>query len=225
MNKGTLLSYPIKKFIRKYQDNKLAEKYTLINNSGISYMRIRYKFYQQNRLLGNLYEKKGFQIYTILDNIIFGVLEGPPNSLYKNGFFMFVLNLNVDLNSLEDRFLEEEKPLDINPFLIFRTKIFHPNIDEKNNIMNPEIFSVKSWKSVYKIITYIQSILVEPNKNFFFEKETAAKLYLKDKNEYEEKVKEYVSKYATYSLLQKSIKELDNKEKMKYYLQFNNLFN
>jgi len=226
MNKGTLLSYPIKKFIRKYQEDKESEKYTLVNFSEMTFSRIRYKFYQQNRLLGKeLYEKKGFQIYNVLDNIIFGALEGPPDSLYKKGFFMFVLNLDVDLNLLENRFLEE-KPLNINPFLIFRTKIFHPNIEEKDNIMHPGIFKVKSWKSVHKIIKYIQSVLVEPNKNYFFEKEAAAKLYQKDKNEYEKKVKESVSKYATYSILQKSIKDLDsNDETMRYYLEFNNLFN
>ncbi len=57
-----------------------------------------------------------------------------------------------------------------------------------------------------KIILSVQSILNDPNPNDFLNKE-AAKLFIENKEKYEETVIEYTKKFANYDNFKKDLKE------------------
>ena len=71
-----------------------------------------------NKEIKDLLDAKGegFQLFGFIENKIYGVLEGPPNSPYENGFFRFTITYERDYPF---------KP----PEFLFETKIFHPNIN------------------------------------------------------------------------------------------------
>ena len=74
-----------------------------------------------------LYE--GFQIYGIKNNKCIGVIEGPPQTPYEKGFFLFEIILRKDY------------PFNVGRFY-FITKIFHPNIGE-GGLLSIYIVSIK----------------------------------------------------------------------------------
>ena len=92
-------------------------------------------------------------------------MEGPPNTIYENGFFQFMMKFSESFPF---------KP----PKFIFQTKIFHPNIDS-NGIVSVDLLR-NQWSQASllfeKIIYSIQSILDDPNADEFVNEE-AAKLY------------------------------------------------
>ena len=138
----------------------------------------------------------GFQIFSIRDDTLFGVLEGPILTPYQNGFFLFKI-----VYSLGYPF----KP----PKFIFITQIFHPNIDEEGNV-SADILE-NEWSSVLRTRTTIlsvQSLLSEPNSEIFVNQE-AAFLYELSKDIYDETVKEYVNNYANYEIFKNKVKELN----------------
>jgi ubiquitin-conjugating enzyme E2 D/E len=142
-----------------------------------------------------LYE--GFQIYGIRNNKCIGVIEGPPQTPYEKGFFLFEI------------ILSREYPFNISKFY-FITKIFHPNIGEDGLL---SIYLEGSTDrtgfchptfTLGNIVLSIQSILDDPNPDDFLN-EKAAKLYKENRKKYEETAKEYTLKYATFLNLQNEL--------------------
>ena len=124
-------------------------------------------------------------------------MEGPPNTIYENGFFQFMMEFPNGF---------PEKPLKF----IFQTKIYHPNINSYG------IVSVSILQDEYsailvrfnKIIISIQSLLDDPNVDIFINQE-AAKLYKENKKDYENTVREWTLKYANFDTVQNELKKLN----------------
>lgn len=141
------------------------------------------------------FNEEGFQIYGLVGNKIFGVLEGPPKTSFENGFFLFEILFSDDYPFSPPQF-------------IFKTKIFHPNIDENGIVCahilddwHPSIFLIK-------FILSIQSLLDAPIQDNFLN-ENASKLYKENKYLYENTVKDYTSKYANYSIFKEEINKIE----------------
>ena len=145
------------------------------------------------------FNNEGYQIFGLIDNILYGVLEGPPNTIYENGFFQFKIIFSSDFGFKPPRFC-------------FITKIFHPNINFFG-IVSIDIFKDQwspSLSMFSKIIYSVQSLLDDPNVDIFIN-ENAAKLYKENKEIYEKTVKEWVSKYANFDTVQDELKSLNFK--------------
>ena len=148
--------------------------------------------------LKNDFEKQnfyyeGFQIYGIIDEKLIGVMEGPPNTSYEKGFFLFQIIIDKDY------------PLSQGNKFFFKTKIFHPNVADDGLLSltkDSEVFEpIMSFPS---IILAIQSLLDEPNTDIFLN-EKAAKLYKENRIKYEETVKKYTFQYANFLNLQNEL--------------------
>ena len=137
----------------------------------------------------------GYQILNIFNDTLIGVLEGAPDTPYENGYFLFKILFPKDFPFEPIKFC-------------FITPIFHPNISE-NGLVCVDIFDDQWTPAIcifYKFIISVQSLLDDPNPDDFFN-ETAAKLYKKDRNIYNETVRCHTSKFANYS---KFLKDLIN---------------
>ena len=141
---------------------------------------------------------EGFQIYGIKNNKCIGVIEGPPQTPYEKGFFLFEIMLRKDY------------PFGIGRFY-FITKIFHPNIGE-DGLLSIYIYasSINRFDlsnpalTLGKVVQSIQSVLDDPNPDDFLN-EKAAKLYKENRKKYEETAKEYTLKYATFLNLENDL--------------------
>ena len=149
-----------------------------------------------------LYEE-GFQILSIIYDTLIGVLEGPLNTPYENGFFLFKMVFDSSF------------PLGYPSQFIFITQIFHPNISD-NGFVSIAILQ-REWTPAIsrfdKIIYSVQSLLDDPNPDIFLN-EKAAKLCKENKKKYDKTVREYTSLFANYSKFQEDIKNLDLKIKI-----------
>ena len=207
-NKGSILSNSIKLFKEKYssvQKKQPKEKFTLINNVEPDFN----PEYNNNSTIKKYGDKvlksclflEGFQIYRVKDNRLVGALEGPPKTLYENGFFIFemIFQYNFPFNP---------------PKFIFKTKIFHPNIG-KNGIVSVDVLQDQWSPSLYpfeKTIFSVQSLLDDPNPDDFLNEE-AAKLLKENKKKYEITVKNYTSQYANYVIFKNELQNLNIKIK------------
>ena len=148
--------------------------------------------------LREAFNEKGFQLYRFKDNKLIGSLEGPPQTFYENGFFLFEMTYPKDYPF---------KP----PKFKFITKIFHPNISEINGLVCVDIL-MDQWpvalNNPVQIILSIQSLLDDPNPELFLN-ETAAKLYREDINKYKDIVRLYTVQFANYENLLKLISDFD----------------
>jgi len=209
LNKGSILNNSINLFQEKYcniQKKPAKKKFTLINNVETDfkpeYNNIKFIKKDTNKILKRLLFYEGFQIYRIKDSKLIGALEGPPDTPYENGFFIF-----------EIIFPEDNYPFKP-PKFIFKTKIFHPNIG-KNGLVSVDILR-DQWPisicSYEKIIYSVQSLLDDPNPNDFLNEE-AAKLLKEDKEKYEKTVKNYTSQYANYLIFENDLQNLNIKIK------------
>ena len=150
------------------------------------------------RVLRSCFMLEGYQILSLKNDTLIGVLEGPPNTAYEDGYFLFKMIFPSDFIF---------KP----PKFVFITDIFHPNIS--NGLVSVDVL-MHQWSpaicSFDKIIYSVQSLLDDPNPDDFINEE-AAKLYKEDKNGYNRTVREYTSLYANYSKFEEGVKNLNLK--------------
>ena len=204
-NKGTLLIYPFKEFISKFKENiqpkpkkivlKPRRKKVMINKLTIS---ARKRITNEYKEVVEMLDCEGFQIFGLIDNVIYGVLQGPPETSYENGFFKFMITYPNEYPF---------KP----PKFEFKTKIFHPNIYQ-NGFVTVGILK-DCWSpelTLYKIIFCIRSLLYAPDF-YGFVNEEAAKLYKGNRLEYEKTLRKYTSEFANFETVQNDLKKLNFK--------------
>jgi len=112
------------------------------------------------------------------------LLPGPEGSLYEDGIFEVevVFPDNYPFNP---------------PKLKFKTTMYHPNIDPRSGNICLDILQ-NQWSpalSIHKVVLSLSSLLTEPNFGDPLNGE-AADTHKRDKKKYDEKVREYVKKYA-----------------------------
>ena len=177
--------------------NYVKKYYYLINSFIYKYKLNDNKSCKVNkRELDECLFENGFQIINFNIDTIIGVLEGPINSNYENGFFFFKMKWNIDKYPFEA------------PKFYFITKIFHPNIGEDGLV---SYIDNGEWTPALRnrtVILCVQSLLGSPNINVFLNQE-AVKLYKENKNLYDNTVKDYVNKYANYSIYKNKLKEYE----------------
>ena len=142
-------------------------------------------------------KREGYQLFGLIGNKIYGVLEGPPYSLYEGGYFQFTIEYH------------EKYPFQ-SPRIAFQTKIFHPNINE-DGIVGIEEFG-KYWNPsivLEKIIYVVLNLLVIPDYEGI--NDEAMKLHRNNVNVYENKVRQFTHEYANFEKVQNELKKLNFK--------------
>ena len=181
------------------------EKFHIVNDIipeidiSSNYKRI-YSYLNVNKLVKICNQSEyGYQIFSFIGQTAFGMLKGPPNTPYENGYFLFKFCINDNFPFYPPKFY-------------FISNIFHPNISE-NGYVSVDILK-DQWSLLLmdfgKIIISVQSLLDDPNPDIFLN-EMAAKLYKEDKSKYDETVREYTSLFANYSKYLETIKKMDIK--------------
>ncbi|EDO16410.1 hypothetical protein Kpol_1030p18 [Vanderwaltozyma polyspora DSM 70294] len=111
---------------------------------------------------------------------------GPKDTPYENGCW----RLHVEL---PDNYPYKS------PSIGFVNKIFHPNIDIASGSICLDVIN-STWSPLYDLLNIVEwmipGLLKEPNGSDPLNNE-AAGLQLHDKTLYEQKIKEYIDKYAT----------------------------
>ena len=110
-------------------------------------------------------------------------IKGPPESPYEEGTFDMLIRFDEDY---------PVKP----PSVKFITPMYHPNVHRDGKIC-VDILQ-HEWsptQNVRTILLSVMSLLTDPNPSSPANRE-AAELYLKDKKEYETKVRNYVKENA-----------------------------
>ena len=197
-------------------DKNKFKKFHLINNIIPTVdFKMLYKYFNKYLSLNlrDSFKCEGYQIFSFKNNILLGVLEGPPNTPYENGYFLFKI------------LFPEQYPFPP-PKFIFISNIFHPNISE-NGFVSVDILQNEWTPAInrFRIIIYsIQSLLDDPNP-YNFSNERAAKLFREERKIYDKTVSEYTALFANYSKLIEDMEHLNIKIKevdVFQYLEENN---
>ena len=163
------------------------------------------------RNLMDSFKCEGYQIFSLKNDTLIGVLEGPPKTPFENGYFLFKILFTENFPF---------KP----PHFIFITKIFHPNISE-DGFVSADILQGQ-WSiallPIRVVIYSIQSLLADPNPDVFLN-EQAAKLCKENKEIYNKTVSVNTSLYANYSKFLEDIRNMNiiikiNEEGKKFIL-------
>ena len=187
--------YSIAKIIKPHNFHLINNIIPIFNKNMSSVQLKRFGYLQLKRC----FLEEGYQIFSLKDNTLIGVLEGPPDTPYQNGYFLFQIIFPDDFPLAKPRFT-------------FISKIFHPNISE-NGFVSCDILR-DNWNpalsSFTVIIPSIQSLLDDPNPDDFLNEE-AARLYKEDKKIYDETVRQYTSLFSNYSKFLEDIKNMNIK--------------
>jgi len=117
-------------------------------------------------------------------------LIGPNDTCYKGAEF----EVNI--------FLPINYPFK-SPSVAFKTKIFHPNVDERSGAICLDVINEK-WSPTYSILNiyeiFLPQLLTYPNPDDPLNK-YAADLYKMNKRIFASKAKEYIVKYCSTELV------------------------
>ena len=81
--------------------------------------------------------------------------------------------------------------------MLFKTKTFHPNINEQGQVCLP-IITPENWKPATKttqVLLALKSLLEEPEPNGALRGDVGD-LFTKDREKYDSTVQDYVEKFA-----------------------------
>ncbi|KAL8271020.1 hypothetical protein Esti_005061 [Eimeria stiedai] len=114
------------------------------------------------------------------------VFHGPKETVYEGG----VWKIHV--------ILPEDYPF-ASPSIGFLNKIMHPNVDEASGSVCLDVIS-QTWTPLYSLVnvfdTFLPQLLTYPNPQDPLNSE-AASLLNRDKEQYDQRVKEHVGRYAS----------------------------
>ena len=84
------------------------------------------------------------------------------------------------------------------PKVLFKTKIYHPNISEEGQVCLP-IITAENWKpatKAHQIILALKSLIEEPEPSAGPLRGDVAEVFTKNKDKFNATAQEYVQKYA-----------------------------